>query len=108
MTGTPTKSEPLCSLLGEDPELRDIVELFVEEMAERISSLLDGLNGSDWEGLRRRAHQLKGAAGSYGFPPITDSASRLEEAIRKSHPEGEIRRLVEELVDLCGRAQAAP
>ena len=108
MTPTANTAQPLHSTLGNDPDLREIVELFVEEMPDRVSRLLDRLNASDWEGLRRVAHQLKGAAGSYGFEPITLSAARAEDAIRASRPEEEIRKSIDELADLCQRALAHP
>ena len=101
-------TKPLYSTLGGDPDLRDIVEMFVDEMPERTSALVERLDSGDREGLRRLAHQLKGAAGSYGFEPITQVAARLEQAIRDSQPEPEIRRLVGELTDMCARAQVGP
>ena len=94
------------SHLGGDPDLRDIVEMFVEEMPGRTASLLDHLNDADWEGLRRAAHQLKGAAGSYGFEPISPSTGRVESAIRDGEPEQHIREAVLALVDLCGRVRS--
>ena len=103
-----TSASPLYSTLDGDPDLREIVEMFVEEMPDRMASLLDRVHAADWEGLRRVAHQLKGAAGSYGFEPITCSAAGLEEAIRESRPEEEICRMVTDLVHLCDRAQAGP
>ena len=108
MAPTAATADPLYSALANDPDLRAIVELFVEEMPDRVSSLLDRLNESDWEGLRRAAHQLKGAAGSYGFEPITCSAAKVETAIRQSRPEVELRRLVDDLVGLCRRAEVGP
>ncbi len=77
-----TTGECIYSRLSGDPDLRDIVEMFVEEMPGRVASLLDHLSDANWEGLRRAAHQLKGAAGSYGFEPISPSAGRVESAIR--------------------------
>ena len=64
------------SRLAGDPDLGEIVDLFVEEMPERVATLLDQLQAQDWEGLRRTAHQLKGAAGSYGFDMISPCAGR--------------------------------
>jgi HPt (histidine-containing phosphotransfer) domain-containing protein len=100
-----TYSECIFSSLGADADLRDIVELFVDEMPARVAVLLDRLNTGDWEGLRQAAHQLKGAAGSYGFGPISPSAGRVESAIRNGEPEERIRQTVLDLVDLCGRAR---
>ncbi len=106
MPRTPGPAEPLYSTLAQDPDLGEIVELFVEEMPNRVSTILDRLKASDWEGLRQVVHQLRGAAGSHGFGPITDSAARGEEAVGESRPEDEIRRSVQALVELCGRARA--
>jgi len=106
MTWMPDVTEQLYSTLAADPDLGEIIEMFVEEMPDRVSNLLGLLQESDWEGLRRAAHQLRGAAGSYGFDPITPSASRVEVAIRQDEPEETVRQAVAELVDLCSRVRA--
>ena len=106
MTASNKPTELLYSPLADDPDLAEIVELFVQEMPQRSAKLAERLGASDWEGLRRLAHQLKGAAGSYGFAPISPLAARVEDNILQSRPEDEIRRAVEALVELCGRARA--
>ena len=93
--------EPLYSTLGGDPDLGDLVTLFVEEMPGRVANFLDLLNRGEWEELRRAAHQIKGAAGSYGFGTITPCAGKLESAIRDHEPEENIRRAVDDLISLC-------
>ncbi|HEY4761100.1 MAG TPA: Hpt domain-containing protein [Thermoguttaceae bacterium] len=98
--------EPLYSTLGGDPDLGDLVSLFVDEMADRVANIVDLLDMRDWEGLRRAAHQIKGAAGSYGFDAISPCAGKLEFAIRDDEPEEYIRLAVEELVAMCNRARA--
>ncbi len=97
--------ECVYSRLAGDPDLREIVDLFVEEMPGRVAALLDQLNAADWEGLWRTAHQLKGAAGSYGFDIISPCAGKVEAAVRDAEPEERIRATVEELVDLCRRTR---
>ncbi|MGE3779315.1 MAG: Hpt domain-containing protein, partial [Pirellulaceae bacterium] len=62
---------PLYSRLGNDPDLSDLVEMFVEGMADRIARLEDACARRDWTNLRKTAHQLKGSAGGYGFDTIT-------------------------------------
>jgi HPt (histidine-containing phosphotransfer) domain-containing protein len=99
-------TSPLYSTLASDPDLGEIVELFVGEMPNRVGSLRERLGETDWEGLRRVAHQLKGAAGSYGFQPITQMAASVEDSIRQAQPEEEIRRLVDELIAMCSSARA--
>ena len=106
MAQTDASAEPIFSPLAEDRDLADIVEMFVQEMPERTAKLLDRFSESDWEGLRRAAHQLKGAAGSYGFAPISPAAARLEDKIVQSQPEEEIGQALDELIALCQRARA--
>jgi histidine phosphotransfer protein HptB len=105
-TNVANLKEPLYSSLGTDPDLGEIVELFVEEMPGRIQVLVDQYNSADWDGLRRTAHQLKGAAGSYGFSDISPMAARLEHALSVDEPEQKIRNTIEQLIDACGRARA--
>jgi histidine phosphotransfer protein HptB len=94
------------SRLAPDPDLRDIVDLFVEEMPNRIAALLDQLQSADLEGLRRTAHQLKGAAGSYGFDAISPAAARVESAIRDNEDEERLQETVRDLVALCQCARS--
>jgi len=100
-----TVEECIYSRLGGDSDLADILELFVDEMPARVAKLLRHLDEGNWEELRRTAHQLKGAAGSYGFEPISPCANRVERAIRDNESEERIRESVLELVDLCGRVR---
>ncbi len=105
----PTTYEPaelIYSALADDPDLAEIVEMFVQEMPQRIALLLDRFRADDREGLRRVAHQLKGAAGSYGFAPISPAAGCLEDQIVQSASEAQIREALDELIDLCRRATA--
>jgi len=106
MTEKPSVGEPLYSTLVSDPDLYDLVELFVGEMPNRVSELLERLDANDWDGLSRTAHQLRGAAGSYGFGPISPTAAKVEDAINRNYPEDQIRKYVENLVDMCRRASA--
>jgi len=99
---TPTAA-CLYSPLAQDPDLNELVDMFVAEMPERTSSLLAQVQARDWEQLRCSAHRLRGAAGSYGFGQLTPSAARLEEAISTRAPEEQILQAVDELVELCGR-----
>ncbi|MCX7428059.1 MAG: Hpt domain-containing protein [Planctomycetia bacterium] len=96
----------LYSPLASDPDLGEIVQMFVDEMPERVGKINGLVAACDWEGLRSAAHQLKGAAGSHGFAPVTPSAASVEDAIRDGQPETQIRKAVEELCDLCRRIRA--
>lgn len=101
------KTAPLRSILSVDdcPELAEIVQMFVDEMPERIKKIVDECQAKDWTKLEQTAHQLKGSAGSYGFQEITPAAGNVESLIRKRSSEEEIREAVDYLVSLCERME---
>ena len=103
-----TKSdEPLLSEFSDDQDMAELVELFVEEMGERIASLERLWSENELEDLRVVAHQLKGASGGYGFPSITEAATELESRIKQGCDEkDELRESFENLLSLCKRASA--
>jgi HPt (histidine-containing phosphotransfer) domain-containing protein len=94
------------SSLANDPDYEDLIELFVEEMPDRINAMETQAQSRDWSQLTRTAHQLKGAAGSYGFDTITPYAERLEKAAKDPQPEESILAALGELLDLCRRMRA--
>lgn len=103
-----TAQPPIYSELAEDPDLRDLVETFVKEMPYRTALYEELLLAGHLEELRRAVHQLKGAAGSYGYPQITDAAAAVEHSIRTEAPYDEVRQHVERLIRLCHAAKVAP
>ena len=94
------------STLGDDPDLGDLVEMFVDEIPDRIQSLEDQGSSKDWPALAVTAHQIKGAAGSYGFEQIYPYAAELEQAARSESSEDSILQSLEALVDICSRLRA--
>lgn len=92
--------------LGLDEDLGELVEMFVDEIPNRIQSLEEALGEQNWPQLKTLAHQMKGAAGSYGFHAISPVAARLEEAAEVVSPEEEIQQFVGDLVEICQRARA--
>jgi HPt (histidine-containing phosphotransfer) domain-containing protein len=97
---------PFYSVYGDDPDMGEIVEMFVDEMPERVELLKQLLEAEDWEGVGCFAHQMKGACGSYGFDQLTLLAQRLERAARGGEPEEMIRRSLEDLAEGFRRARA--
>jgi HPt (histidine-containing phosphotransfer) domain-containing protein len=77
------------SPLREDPELADLVAEFVAELPQRVGAMERAAAGGAWEEVRRLAHQLKGAGGSYGFPAISAAAREVENATREPTRVGE-------------------
>ena len=100
---------PLVSSFVDDPEMTEIVGLFVRELPARIEALRAAWSSGEAPALARLAHQLKGAAPGYGFAPIGEAAEALERGVRALRGGGapELARLraeFDELVRICGRA----
>ncbi len=92
--------------LGADEDLGELVEMFVMELPNRIDSLQEALGGNDLSTLKTLAHQMKGAAGSYGFHAISPVAAALEEVATDDNLDIEIQHCVQDLVGICQRARA--
>ena len=115
---SPTDSgsgEPVYSLFTQDPDMLELVEMFVADLPDRIEALCRAAASDDYEQLAQLAHQLKGAGGGYGFPAITEAGARVEaEAKTLCRPTatapdvGRVRDGLAELISLCRRAAASP
>jgi HPt (histidine-containing phosphotransfer) domain-containing protein len=105
MAAAQTLATSIHSDLAHDPELRGLVEMFAQEMPQRAQNLESLRAANDWDAVGRAAHQLKGAAGSYGFHELAPYAARLEAAIRRDHFDDRVPILLDELLDACGRVR---
>ncbi len=103
----PATADPVYySALGNDPDLAEIVALFVDEMPGRVRNLQAHFSCANWDELARLAHQLKGAAGSYGFDQITPLAAQFETVVRDGRPLSLVREALDDLVEGCRRLRA--
>ena len=68
------------SEFAEDPDFRELLEQFCREVFSRGITMQSLLEHHELRQLEVLAHQLKGAAGGYGFPELSDYAARLEAA----------------------------
>lgn len=101
----PTPPDAIRSDFAADPDMRELVELFVSELPERVESIHAAWSENELETVRRVAHQLKGACGGYGFRVIGDAAARLEADLKQE--EADLERTkddLDDLIDLCNRA----
>ena len=101
-----TRFEPIVSRFADDPRMAEAIGRFVTRLSERVGALLDAVQQGDRERLIREAHQIKGAAGGYGFDSLTDAARALEARLRDVDAAELALDDIEELVDLCRRATA--
>ena len=96
----------IVSTLASDPDLGSLVQMYVEEMPERISTFAASYEAQNWEALRTLAHQTKGAAGSYGFEILSNLAGELEIACRQMVSQEAIQHRYQRLVEAMKRAEA--
>jgi HPt (histidine-containing phosphotransfer) domain-containing protein len=95
------------SIFADDPEMVDIIEMFVSEMPQRIAEFRDCWERRELDRLARLAHQLKGAGGGYGYPALGEAAGKLEQTLKQLVEDGApvaLARLQSEfnaLLDLC-------
>lgn len=102
---------PLLSVFEHDPDMGEIVALFVSEMPERANELRGAIESGNLDRAATIAHQLKGAAGGYGFEELGDIAAAAEQALKAlastdagSSPNA-IRAATASLVEACGRVR---
>lgn len=98
--------EPIYSTFASDPDLGDLVEMYVDEMPDRIAAIRERLEADDWEGLRTLVHQMKGAAGSYGFGSLSQAAMGVEYAISSKDAEDRILQGLEGLLRMCANVRS--
>jgi HPt (histidine-containing phosphotransfer) domain-containing protein len=106
MYGTCRQHAPLYSTLAGDPDLAELVELFVAEMPQKMAQFERLLEQRNWEQLGRTAHQFKGAAGSYGFHQLTPYAGKLESDVRGGAALEQIEHSLAELAEICQLVRA--
>jgi len=101
---------PLVSHLAGSEGLEDLLREFVEGLPERVAGMERDLLASDLKSLAARSHQLKGTAGAYGFPVLTEAARELETALKAGRSGRDLRAKLDRIAALCRRAthRAAP
>ena len=92
-------------VLREDREIRDLVEVFVNGLADRAAELREAHQQLDWGRLARLAHQLKGAGGSFGYPDLSGLGATMEKAFRAGSA-GQFETWMEQFAQLAIAARA--
>ena len=100
---------PILSTYTGDPDMLDLIRLYVDELPERVKTVQDFWERNDLHELRRIAHQIKGASGGYGFPTVGAAAGALEHHLTSttSPDHSAVSRQIEALIDLCARVRVA-
>jgi HPt (histidine-containing phosphotransfer) domain-containing protein len=97
--------EPLRSPYQDDPEFRGLLREFVRALPERTAELRAAMGSADLARIIKLAHQLKGAAGLYGYPPLADAVRQLEDAALVGFDASRLRQLLREVERQCRRCE---
>lgn len=85
----------------------ELIDYFLHDLQERVNKMTTAFEAAGNDELRMLAHQLKGAAGGYGYPTITTSAAELESALKTTAQDtSAITTRLDALVNLCRQAVA--
>ncbi len=90
----------LISSLADDPELVQVLDIFIDMLPEMLDSIRAAWRQSDTETLKRHIHELKGAGGSAGFPIVMQHVAHVENAVATGQAD-QLAQTVEELLGLC-------
>jgi len=72
----------LHSELRDDPDLTELIDEFVAGLPAKVARIEAAFSTGGLLELARLAHQIKGAAGGYGYPSISDAARHVEQHAR--------------------------
>ena len=78
----PGAEDVLHSQYADTPVIARRLGKFVSRLDGRVQAMKAAIDNSQADELRRLAHQLKGSAGSYGYPSLSEAAKALEEAAK--------------------------
>lgn len=100
-------NNPIFSSFADDPEMFELIGLFIVELPDRVETIRQAVQQGENDALKRIAHQLRGAAPSYGFSAIGEAAGRIESTLQKGVGLDQLPDAVDELIALCERATDA-
>lgn len=99
---------PLYSDLSTDPDMLELVEMFVSELPDRVAAIEQAVEQANLADLAKLSHQLKGAGGGYGFSSITEAAAVVEKQAKLQTDISAVQESLGELLSLCNRATSQP
>ncbi len=73
----------LRSIYADDPEFRELLIEYVKEVGQIIDQIRKAILDEETEQAALTAHQLKGSAGMYGYPLLSEAAGALERDLKQ-------------------------
>ena len=101
-----TTADKIYSTLATDSDFGELVDMYVEEMPERISALQEVREAENKDEVRRLTHQIKGSAKGYGFEIISILAGEAERSVISDGLSDSTYKRLDQLVDALERVTA--
>ena len=99
---------PYHSPLAQDPALREVVSLFVEELPCRAARMRAYFQDCQWHALRMATRQLATSASNHGFDQLLPFLTALDSRLSRRAPTAQVEEALETLLSECGRVTATP
>jgi len=96
---------PIRSCLVGEPELQQFLGSFISHLPELAGQLLNLVEQQSIQQLRDVLHQLKGTAGLFGFPQLTDAAEATQNHMDQGQSLEQVAREVRAIVQLIRQVE---
>jgi len=90
-----------------DPLLMPLIPEYLVNRGKDLQTLLDALTRNDFAVLRKLGHNMRGSAGAYGLPPLSEIGARIEDAAQ-AQDAGAIGPALEDLKVFLQRVKLPP
>jgi HPt (histidine-containing phosphotransfer) domain-containing protein len=105
--------KPIRSQFADDPEMADLVEMFVSEMPSRIEALQEAWTSGELARLAVLTQRLGGSCSGYGFPSVSVAALRLGQRLADAEVQemdqlSSLQQEFEALLKICLQACGTP
>ncbi len=77
--------DDLAEKLQGNDDYKALASNFVQKLPSYMSDIISAYEDEDWLSLQKQAHSLKGSAGCFGFPELTELASKIEMAVKEKN-----------------------
>ncbi len=72
------ETSPLTStLIQDEPDLGDLIQIYIERLPGILSEIEHAYTQQNWPLLRRLTHDLKSTGGNYGYPLLSELATKI-------------------------------
>ena len=102
VTTLDNQTEPIRSVFANDEDFAELLEMFIDSVADRRAELQSAFQQGDFESIRVISHQLKGAGGGYGFEGLTRVAANVEHNASET-PDAQFSAQFDALIDYLNR-----